>query len=307
MGTKLNLTGKKYGKLTVIKEAPKKNGSIMWYCSCECGKSLITMTNSLRMGKTKSCGCVRWETAIKNKSHITHGMTDSFVNQMFKAMHKNHTVHDDWDRTKQGGKNFEKWVLKNGWTKANKYTLKLKNNNEPISPNNCILHLLTPDLTGQEFHYLIVLGRSSKKGSTTYWDCVCKCGNELQVGTRSLLIGNTKSCGCWKKEQTQKRNKQNAIHGLKKHPLYSKWGGIKNRCTNPKMTGYKYYGGKGIKICAEWENNPAKFIHWALKAGWEKGLSIHRLNSNKNYQPDNCVFMTQSKHSTLHNNERFKT
>lgn len=36
--------------------------------------------------------------------------------------------------------------------------------------------------------------------------------------------------------------------------LYNTWKGIRQRCTNPKATGYKYYGGKGIKVCEEWSS-----------------------------------------------------
>ena len=62
---KIDLTGKTFGKLTVIKEAGKKyNGQVAWLCKCTCGKEKITVSNSLRSGKTKSCGsCINSERA----------------------------------------------------------------------------------------------------------------------------------------------------------------------------------------------------------------------------------------------------
>lgn len=66
MGVAQNLIGEKYGKLTVVAEAPKKAGRTAWYCKCDCGNpNLIHVTgNNLRMGKTKSCGCAKKESRI---------------------------------------------------------------------------------------------------------------------------------------------------------------------------------------------------------------------------------------------------
>ena len=58
MGRKIDLTGRKFGHLTVIKEAGKSNlGSIMWLCKCDCGKEKVINGNNLRQGKSQSCGC----------------------------------------------------------------------------------------------------------------------------------------------------------------------------------------------------------------------------------------------------------
>ena len=63
---------------------------------------------------------------------------------------------------------------------------------------------------------------------------------------------------------------------------------MKNRCYNTKAVGYKYYGEKGIKICDDWLCNKVNFIYWALDNGYENGLTIDRIDSNKDYTPDNC-------------------
>lgn len=66
MGAIQNLIGQKYGKLTVVEEAPKKANRTAWYCKCDCGNAnLIHVTgNNLRTGKTKSCGCAKKESKI---------------------------------------------------------------------------------------------------------------------------------------------------------------------------------------------------------------------------------------------------
>ena len=57
---KIDLTGQRFGKLTVIQEAGHKNGrSIAWLCHCDCGNDKIIDGHSLRIGSTKSCGCTK--------------------------------------------------------------------------------------------------------------------------------------------------------------------------------------------------------------------------------------------------------
>lgn len=61
-----DLTGKKFGKLTVIKYTFSKNGQRYWHCVCECGNSLDVSTKNLKSGNTKSCGCLHREKTCKN-------------------------------------------------------------------------------------------------------------------------------------------------------------------------------------------------------------------------------------------------
>jgi len=307
MPPKLNLIGQIFGKLTVIKEAPKKNTSIRWYCECECGKTSISSTVNLRNGGSKSCGCIsRMNTIKRNKKNTKHNMTNSKFIYLWKQLQNFKDISPEWKIPKNINKNLKKWAIKNGWEKGNRYSLKKINQNKPIGPNNCKLILLTPNLTGQRFNRLFVIGKAIKHKNGILWDCICDCGNFLQVNTRPLMIGNTQSCGCLSKDNIVKRNKENAIHGLRNHPLYKIWQGIKNRCKATTGKNYKYYASKGITICSEWENNPKIFIYWALQNGWKNGLCIHRLNSDDNYSPKCCVFLTKSKHTIHHNNLRYK-
>lgn len=80
-------------------------------------------------------------------------------------------------------------------------------------------------------------------------------------------------------------------HGYSKYPLYRVWADIKTRCYNENATNYKYYGGRGITICADWKNDPKAFIEWALPL-WKKGLLIDRIDNEGNYEPSNCRFVT---------------
>lgn len=66
---------------------------------------------------------------------------------------------------------------------------------------------------------------------------------------------------------------------------------MKRRCTQRSYHGYQYYGGKGIKICAAWLDFAA-FRSWALANGFKDHLTLDRLDSSKDYQPDNCQWVT---------------
>lgn len=79
--------------------------------------------------------------------------------------------------------------------------------------------------------------------------------------------------------------------------LYMIWSSMKRRCENPNMPKYKYYGAKGIKVCGEWHSFP-KFKEWAKANGYVDGLSLDRIDSSRDYEPDNCQWMTLSDNAT---------
>lgn len=81
------------------------------------------------------------------------------------------------------------------------------------------------------------------------------------------------------------------FHGLSYDPLFTVWKGMIARCENEKNKDYHRYGGKGIKVCAEW-HEPSKFVSWARENGWTKGLQLDRIDNNGNYEPDNCHFIS---------------
>ena len=140
------------------------------------------------------------------------------------------------------------------------------------------------------------------------YECQCDCGNIINSTLWRLQSGNTKSCGCYFKEKVGSWSKK---HGLAKHPLYKTWHNMRSRCKNPNATRYKYYGGRGISVCVEWDNDFLSFYNWSILNGWAKGLSIDRIDSNGNYEPNNCRWVTckcqnnnlRSNHNITYNNE----
>lgn len=81
-------------------------------------------------------------------------------------------------------------------------------------------------------------------------------------------------------------------HGMSGTKLYRVWVDMKSRCCNPKDTGYKNWGGRGIKVCPEWDK-PEPFLEWA-KDKWQEGLELDRIDNNADYSPNNCRFVSKS-------------
>ena len=82
--------------------------------------------------------------------------------------------------------------------------------------------------------------------------CKCECGEIRNVKLNYLVSGRSKSCGCLNRELV-KMPKTHGMGGRKnKTTEYKIWASMIQRCTNKKERCYKYYGGRGIKVCKRW-------------------------------------------------------
>lgn len=116
-----DLTGKKFGKLTVIELLPKNGKDRKWKCKCDCGNDTEVVHNKLKSGHTKSCGCFKKDWVIKNKIH---------------------------------------------------------------------------NLMGLRFGKLVVIDKKESINNKARWEVLCDCGNKCVVYGANLVKGATQSCGC---------------------------------------------------------------------------------------------------------------
>lgn len=144
------------------------------------------------------------------------------------------------------------------------------------------------DLIGQKFGRLTVIKKGPKKqGGKQYWMCKCECGNTKSVYQYNLISGQTQSCGCLQKEIAKSNLTK---HGFSKTPIYKIWEAMKRRCDSPKSQRYASYGGRGITYCADWKTFEG-FYQWASTSGYKPGMSIERVDVDKNYCPENCKWI----------------
>ena len=138
------------------------------------------------------------------------------------------------------------------------------------------------DLEGERFGRLVV-GRYFGRGKDgiSLWQCRCDCGLNRVVHSRNLRSGNTRSCGCLRRDLLT----QHGVSGTKE---YQAWVGMLHRCNNSSRAQYRNYGGRGIRVSARWVGvgGLANFLADMGKA--PLGTSLDREDNDGNYCPENC-------------------
>ena len=151
-----DLTGKRFGKLTVIEHAgehiaPCGTKRQLWRCVCDCGAEKVVQSNNLKNGTTVSCGCHRLDKIIKHNT--VHGGSHDRLYEIWKSMKRRCNSHNDKHYSTYGGRgirvcrewadsyqSFKDWAYENGYDDSANFqecTLDRIDNNGNYEPSNC--------------------------------------------------------------------------------------------------------------------------------------------------------------------------
>ena len=276
-----DLTGKKIGNLLVLGQFPKGTKlpyrKLYYDCLCDCGNRVRYSHFVLSNGYYTSCGCNNGTNLLGKKfGELTP--TERFVSY------------------RNPNRPFVSYKCKCSCGAEISYS-----ENQLISGayKSCG-HLSQEgqeDLIGKVFGDLVVerldedrmkYNKENGIDNLRYWYCKCSCGNYTSVPTYKLRSGHTTSCGHNRETVSSELHR---THGETHTKLYNVWSCMRDRCNRTTDQDYSNYGGRGITVCDSWNNSYEEFAKWARANGYKEGLTIERVNVDKGYNPDNCIWI----------------
>ncbi len=140
----------------------------------------------------------------------------------------------------------------------------------------------------EDLGYQFAKPTSKKPVHQAIWECPY-CKKHFKASVPNVKRNNTYSCGCY---QRRRAGESHRTHGLCEFKDFKVWQNIVNRTTNPKAPKFEHYGGRGIRMCDEWLNNPEAFIDyiWRLPDYRKEGYTLDRINPDGNYEPGNLRY-----------------
>lgn len=153
---------------------------------------------------------------------------------------------------------------------------------------------------GEKYGRLLVIERAANKSANdtnARWLCKCDCGKTCIVYGQDLARGKQVSCGCYNQEKRTK-------HGMARTHVNAVWRQMLGRCENPKHQAYKNYGARGITVSDSWH----KFENFIADMGERPtGYTLERVDNNKGYSKENCIWATVKVQLNNRRNNRLLT
>jgi hypothetical protein len=135
------------------------------------------------------------------------------------------------------------------------------------------------------------------------WMCTCSCGMLHMASGDALKQGKITSCGCYRRSGDRWRT-HGCTSGRTKSRAFRIWSGMKQRCDNPRASGFHRYGAKGVSYDPAWREFSA---FYADMGDCPDGMSLDRIDNSKGYCKTNCRWATAVEQSTNRNTTHFFT
>lgn len=174
MNRAIDITGRKFGRLRVLKRAGTyKSGDALWDCACDCGASKTAQGSALRKGLIKSCGCLQKETRSSNNR--THGMSNTALYRLWAGMVQRCTNPNATNYANYGGRGVtvcKRWLAFLNFKadmgdRPSGTSIERRNNSRGYSPSNCYWATRKEQNSNKRNNRLLTVGKETMP--LTHW------------------------------------------------------------------------------------------------------------------------------------------
>lgn len=261
--------GDKIKYITIISdEIYIKDNKKYLLCECKCGNKKYISKETLRTKRIRDCGCGNY-------------MIEKHIGEKYGTF----TVIDCFRKRIREKIN----VVAKCKCECGEIREIVASNLKQVKSCGCLQKFKKEKYIGNIYNDIKILDFINIKKRKI--KCLCKCGNEFECFLDDLVSKKRYIIGCEKcKEKISPKSKSLFLWNtkIKINRIKSIYLKMLDRCNNILAKDYKWYGAKGITVCDEWKNDYFAFEKWSLENGYQDNLSIDRINSDGNYEPNNC-------------------